>query len=306
MTGGDAAGSGIALVTVTHNSERELRALLASVSEHLPRASVVVADSGSDDGSLAAAREWPGDARTLDMGGNVGFGRAVNAGLREVTELVTAVLNPDVELLDGSLAELAREASREDRPERLLAPLVLLPDGSRQDSAQREPGTAPMLMSALLPPSALPGPLRRALDPWRSDRPTRVGWAVGCCIAARTETLRRLGPFDEQIFLYGEDLDLCLRAADQGIETWFWPDARVMHARAHATGRAFGGEAFELLARQRRDVVVRRRGRARAAIDDWLMLATLADRIALKSLLRRPTWPERQRLAALRRVRRGS
>jgi N-acetylglucosaminyl-diphospho-decaprenol L-rhamnosyltransferase len=229
----------------------------------------------------------------------------VNAGLREVTEPVTVVLNPDVELLDSSLAGLAREASRTDRPERLLAPLVLLPDGSRQDSAQAEPGSAPLWLRALVPAEALPGPLRRAVDPWRSERPRRVGWAVGCCIGARTETLRRLGPFDEGIFLYGEDLELGLRAADEGVETWFWPSARIRHERAHATDRAFGGEAFELLARRRRDVVARRRGPARARLDDWLMLATLVNRVALKTLLRRSSEPERARLAALRRVRRA-
>jgi N-acetylglucosaminyl-diphospho-decaprenol L-rhamnosyltransferase len=305
MTGAEPAGSGTALVTVTHDSERELRALLDSVSRHLPGAAVVVVDSGSSDGSVDVARVWDGGARVIEMGANVGFGRAVNAGLREVTEPVTVVLNPDVELLDGSLAELAREARRTDRPERLLAPLVLLPDGSRQDSAQAEPGSAPLLLRALVPAEALPGPLRRAVDPWRSDHPRPVGWAVGCCIASRTETLRRLGPFDEGIFLYGEDLELCLRAADQGVQTWFWPSARVRHERAHSTDRAFGGEAFELLARQRRDVVARRRGPARARLDDWLMLATLANRIALKTLLRRSSAPERGRLAALRRVRRA-
>ena len=300
------AGSGIALVTVTHDSERQLRVLLDSVSRHVPGASVVVVDSGSRDGSLEAARAWEGDARVIDMGENVGFGRAVNAGVREVTEPVTVVLNPDVELLDGSMVELAREASRTDRPERLLAPLVLLPDGSRQDSAQVEPGAPPLWLRALVPSEVLPGPLRRVVDPWRSDRPRRVGWAVGCCITARTETLRRLGPFSERIFLYGEDLELCLRAAEEGVETWFWPSARVRHERAHSTGRAFGGEAFELLARQRRNVVARRRGAARARLDDWLMLATLADRIALKTLLRRSSAPERRRLAALRRVRRSA
>jgi N-acetylglucosaminyl-diphospho-decaprenol L-rhamnosyltransferase len=306
MTGADPAGSGMALVTVTHNSERELRALLESVSRHLPGAAVVVVDSGSSDGSLTAARAWEGGARVVEMDGNVGFGRSVNAGLREVSEPVAVVVNPDVELLDGSLAELAQEASRPDRPERLLAPLVLLPDGSRQDNAQREPGSAAQLLSALVPPAALPGPLRRALDPWRADTPRRVGWAVACCIVARTETLRRLGPFDEGIFLYGEDLELGLRASEEGVETWFWPSARIRHEGAHTTSRAFGGEAFELLARQRRDVVAKRRGKARARLDDWLMLATLADRIALKSMLRRPTELERRRLAALRRARRSA
>ncbi len=104
----------------------------------------------------------------------------------------------------------------------------------------------------------MPGPLRHAGLPvdGRASR-SAVGWAVGCCIAARTDTLRRLGPFDERIFLYGEDLDLGLRAADAGVETWFRPDARVLHHRARSSGRAFGGEPFDLLATQRRAVVTR-------------------------------------------------
>jgi N-acetylglucosaminyl-diphospho-decaprenol L-rhamnosyltransferase len=295
----------MALVTVTHDSEAELKVLLESVSRHLPGASVVVVDSGSSDGGLDVARNWHRHATTVDMGSNVGYGRAVNAGLQRVEEPAVVVINPDVELVDASLAELRREVLRRDRPERILAPAVLLPDGSRQDSAHPEPGSPPLALRALLPPRALPGPLRRVVEPWRSDDPRRVGWAIGCCLAARTATLRRLGPFDESIFLYGEDLELCLRASEAGIETWFWPAARVRHVPAHATDRAFGGEPFELLARQRREVVRRRRGRRRAKRDDRQMLLTYYDRIALKTLLRRNTRAERQRLAALRRVRRS-
>jgi GT2 family glycosyltransferase len=303
-SGGEAPGDGIALVTVSHDSERELELLLESVSRHLPGAAVVVADSGSADASAQLARAWDGGrARVIELGSNVGFGRANNAALREVSEPVTVLLNPDVELLDRSLAGLAAELRR--GPDRILAPLVLLPGGARQDSAQREPGAAALLISALVPPSALPGPLARVVDPWRSDRPRRVGWAVGCCLAARTETLRRLGPFDERIFLYGEDLELGLRAADEGVETWFWPAARVLHRRAHSTERAFGGEAFELLARQRRQVVALRRGRLRARVDDLLQLLTFADRLALKTLLRRPRERERHQLRALRAARRA-
>jgi N-acetylglucosaminyl-diphospho-decaprenol L-rhamnosyltransferase len=295
----------MALVTVTHDSEAELRVLLESASRHLPGARVVVVDSGSSDGSLSVARAWGEAATSLDMGSNVGYGRAVNAGLERVSEPVTVVINPDVELLDASLTGLGREAARRDRPERILAPAVLMPDGSRQDSAHREPGSPLLTLRALLPTRVLPGSLRRMVEPWRSDEPRRVGWAIGCCLVARTETLRRLGPFDESIFLFGEDLELGLRASDLGIQTWFWPAAGVRHEGAHTTERTFGGEAFELLARQRREVVRRRRGRRRAKLDDWQMLLTYYDRIAIKALLRRNTRPERQRLAALRGARRS-
>jgi N-acetylglucosaminyl-diphospho-decaprenol L-rhamnosyltransferase len=108
---------------------------------------------------------------------------------------------------------------------------------------------------------------------------------VGACVAARTDTLRRLGPFDPEIFLYAEDLDLGLRAADAGVETWFWPAARVLHRRAHATRRAFGGEPFELLARRRRAVIAARRGPGRARLDDLIQRRQLA---ALRAARRSP------------------
>jgi GT2 family glycosyltransferase len=297
-------GTGVALVTVLHDSEPELRALLASVDRHLPGARVVAADSGSSDGGPAAVRAWREDARVVELGENVGFGRACNAALEQITEPVTALINPDAELLDESLAELAAEVLREDRPERILAPLVIHPDGPREDSAHPEPGTPPELLRALVPSALLPRPLRRPVEPWRADEPRRVGWAVGCCLVARTDTLRRLGPFDDRAFLYAEDLDLGLRATDAGVETWFWPRARVLHRRAHASSRVFGGEPFDLLAQRRREVVRRWRGERRQRTDDSAQALTFATRAALKRALGGKATREREQLAALRRARR--
>src|SRR5205814_8810077 len=131
-----------------------------------------------------------------------------------------------------------------------------------------------------------------------------VGWAVACCLTARTETLRRLGPFDERIFLYGEDLELGLRARDLEVETWFVPTARVLHRRAHSSQEAFRGEPFEMLAARRRQVIAERRGRRRARLDDALQLVTFANRVALKSLAGRGSGRERDQIRALLRARR--
>jgi N-acetylglucosaminyl-diphospho-decaprenol L-rhamnosyltransferase len=256
---------------------------------------VIVVDSGSTDGSAEIARA--GGATVIELGENVGFGRASNAGVAAADEPVSILINPDVELLDGSLAQL------DPKEDELLAPLVLSPDGSRQDTAQAEPGSVAALAIALIPPAAMPKPLRKAACPWTADQPRRVGWAVGACIVARTSTLKRLGPFDERIFMYAEDLDLGLRAADQGIEIWFRPEARVLHHGAHSTTQAFGGEPFELLAKQRQDVLRERRGRTRARLDRLLQATTFADRIALKTLARRDAQRERAQLNALRRAR---
>jgi N-acetylglucosaminyl-diphospho-decaprenol L-rhamnosyltransferase len=269
-----ARGDGMALVTVLHDSESEVRALMASIDRHLPGARLIAADSGSSDGGAEAVRAWGGTV--IDMGGNVGFGRATNAGVAAVDEPVTVVVNPDVELLDSSLARQVPE-------DRILAPLIVQPDGGREFSAHGEPPEARLVVA---PP---PRPRRR-----------RVAWAVGACLIARTEVFRRLGPFDERTFLYGEDLDLGLRASDAGVETWFEPSMRVLHRRAHSTKKEFGGEAFELLAERRAEVVREHRGPAVARLDAIAQALTFGTRIAAKSLLRRPNEREREQLRAVR------
>src|SRR5262249_23763437 len=157
--------------------------------------------------------------------------------------------------------------------------LVLNTNGSRQDTVHPRPTSVPDLGRVVVPPRLAPRRVALPLAPWRSDRPRRVGWAVGCALVARADTLRRPGPFDERICLSYEDLDLALRADEQGVQTWFCPSARVLHHRAHSSDKEFGGEPFELLARARREVVVRRLGRRRAGLDDAAQAATFASRI---------------------------
>jgi GT2 family glycosyltransferase/glycosyltransferase involved in cell wall biosynthesis len=294
----------LTLVTVTHNSGRVLGALLESVERHLKGARMVVVDSASGDGSLelARGRSWVSAIRLEE---NVGFGRACNVGVEHVDTPVVALLNPDSELVDDSLLELVAEALRDDRPARLLAPLVLSGDGSRQDTVHPAPGSAAELIRALVPAAAVPGAAGAALAPWRARRPRRVGWAVACALVGTTATLRELGPFDESIFLYGEDMELGLRARRCGVETWLWPQARVVHHRAHATQGAFGGEPFELLARARHDAVARAYGRRRAAWDEAAQAVTFGSRIALKRALGLPNARERDQLRALAAVRRA-
>jgi len=297
------AAPSLALVTVTHNSAQELEGLLLSVERHLPGTPVVVVDCASQDGTLDVARGTD-IAILVALPENVGFGRGCNRGLAEVRTPVTALVNPDVELLDDSLLAVATEAIRAGRPERLLAPLVLNPDGSRQDTAHPVPGSAADLVRALIPPGALPRGLRALLQPWHERAPRQVGWAVGCALVARTETLRRLGPFHERLFLYGEDLELGLRAAQHGVATCFWPHARVLHHRAHASSEAFGGEPFDLLARGRREAVATALGRRRATLDDAGQAVTFASRLMLKRALGHGAERERQQLRALGRARR--
>ena len=291
---------GFAIVTVIHDSEAELAGLLASVTRWLePRPRVIVVDSGSSDGGAALARDWGAEVVALD--GNPGFGAANNAGLEQVPEPVTALVNPDVELLDDGLARLAELAASR---EALEAPRLLNVDGSVQDSAHPLPGTLEAFVPALIPRPFLPGALRRRYEPWRSDQARPVGWALAACLAARTELLRRLGPFDPDAFLFYEDMELCLRARDVEVPTILRPEIRLRHLGGTTTERALGSRALELHARRRREVVARR-GRLALAIDDASEAATFGLRAATRRLARRGGELERARLRALREARRS-
>jgi N-acetylglucosaminyl-diphospho-decaprenol L-rhamnosyltransferase len=286
-------------VVVTHDSEHELGALLDSIERHVPTAPhVVVVDTDSRDGSLEAAR---GRAELVALGANPGFGAASNAGVERATEDVTVLLNPDVELLDDGLPALVERARRRDV---LVVPRLLNADGSVQRSAHPVPGRAEALLAALVHPRALPKSLRLRADPWRSELSREVGWAVAACVVARTALLRRLGPFDPTRFLFYEDMDLCLRARAAGAATELHPDVCLRHAGSHSTGRAFGGEPYELLARRRRETVASRLGRRALAFDDLSEAVTFATRAGARAALRRDASVQRARLRALRRARR--
>lgn len=287
-----------AVVCVLHDSADDLRRLLASLTPH-PPAQVIVVDAGSADDGPQLARDW--GAEVVEAG-DVGFGAANNAGVERVRSSVTLLLNPDIVGDPHVLHRLARHARREDA---LHVPRLLNPDGSVQRSAHPRPGTVAGLLPALVHPRALPRPLRLRADPWRAEHEREVGWAIAAAVAARTETLRRLGPFDPGQFLFFEDLDLCLRARRAGVPTVLHPELVLEHRGGHSTGPAYGGEPHELLARRRREVVGANLGRRALALDDAAQGLTFATRAAARALLRRDAARERAQLRALRAARRG-
>jgi len=257
------------VVTVLHDSARVVGALLRSLGRWAGSAQVVVVDTDSTDDGPRLARD--AGAEVVELGANPGFGAACNAGVARARHPVTVLLNPDCELVE-SLGALGWER------EALWVPRLLGPDGAPERSAHPLPGTLGALLGAPLHPPVVPAALRERLEPWRAERPRAVGWAVAACLAARTDLMRRLGPFDARQFLFYEDMDLCLRARAAGVPTIFDPRVRVRHLGGHSTRAAYDGEPFGLLAGRRHEVVARNRGRAAARLDDAAQLMTFATR----------------------------
>lgn len=266
-----------AAVIVLHHSRSHLERLLPT----LQAPQLVVVDVGPDDGGAELARAHR--ATVIERRDNPGFGAANNVALRHVTQPVTVLLNADTIDHERVLPQLAARAAAPG----LHAPRLLNEDGSVQRSVHPLPGTVGALLPAALP--WLPQPIRTRAEPYRSDAPRTVGWAIAACLAARTDAIR----FDERIHLFAEDMELCLRARADGLRTYLHSDLRLTHTGGHSIGE----EPFQQLAQNRHDVIARTLGRRAAYQDDAAQVLTFA----LRTFKGRR---EQQQLAAALKLRR--
>ncbi len=285
------------IVVVTWQSAGHLAALVESMNRRLDGdPELIVVDNASDDDPQSAARAWRGPASVVRLEANAGYGGAANVGVARAGSDAVVMLNPDTELLDSGLGELAAFALERDA---LVGPRLRNPDGSVQPSASGAPVGAWPWIGALVPGSLAPPALRAWTEPWRLDAPVRVAWLTGACVAGPRSALLELGPFDPAIEMFGEDLDLGLRAARVGVQSWFCPTCCELlhHGGASAALRyAAGPEA--VVALTRRAVLRRAYGPARERRAWLAQRLNLRLRLIAKRALGRDASRERDALDA--------
>ena len=253
--------------------------LVDSMNAHLgPDAELVVVDNDSSDEPERVARGWKGPGAFLQLDSNHGFGAASNAGVAAATGDAVVLLNPDTELTDDGLALLARVAL--ERRE-LCGPRIVNPDGSLQASASGPPvGLWPWLRAAV-PAGAGPRWAVERLYPSQLETATEVSWLTGCCIAGPRDVLMGLGPFDPAIHMYGEDMDLCIRARIGGVRVAMRPElCQVIHYGKASSERVYGDLGREEAARNGRAVLRRAYGSRR----EWF--AWMAERMSVSARAR--------------------
>jgi GT2 family glycosyltransferase len=291
------------VVVVTWRSAATLATLVKSMNGHLAGLpELVVVENGSGDDPEPVARRYRGALRFIRRRRDEGFGVACNIGVEASRAPATVLLNPDCELIDTSLGDLAALALRHRA---LAGPRLLNADGSVQPSASGPPTGLWPWVGAVTPGLLQPAVLRARTEPWRLERTTEVGWLTGACVAAPRDVLLALGPFDPAIELYGEDIDLGLRARARGVSSLFCPDVcRLVHRGGASTSIALSKvESAHLVARSRRAVLRRSVGPRREYLA-WLAQRTnLRLRVVAKRSLGLDSERERMALAVARAAR---
>lgn len=273
----------LSVVVVTHNGRelalRTLRSAQAAAGDL--RSEWIVVDSGSSDGTPEAIEAELDRVEVLRVP-NRGFAAGNNAGIARARGRYVLLLNPDVEVREGTLAELV--AALDSRPDVGIASVVQRgSDGALQYSMRRFPTPLRDLGESLF---AAHWPIFGTLQEleMRADLYAREGspdWVVGAFMCARAEAIDSIGGMDERFFLYSEEIDWCLRARKAGWDVRHLPSISVVH---HA-GRRDRGDLMAQLAHSRALFARKHHGRLGAfGIRAALALGHLL-RIALRAPL---------------------
>jgi len=224
----------VSAVVISHGHRDELASSLPALVPQVDEVLVIANLPGSEPADPLGARVVR-NPRALSFAANINVGVAATSG-----ELVF-VANPDVVLAAGAVETLRAFMAGHPRCG-IAGPQLTDPDGSWQPSRRRFPTVSGALVRRT--------PLRRLRPPLEHQRqhyllderpgePVRADWMLGGCLLFRRSMLDELDGFDEGFRMYGEEIDLCYRAARAGWECWYVPGAVARHRWDAETDKSF-------------------------------------------------------------------
>lgn len=230
MTSTETSRPSTAVIILNWNGAALLRRYLPSVVRNTDTTlgTVIVADNGSTDESLAVlADEFP-DVRVLPFDTNYGFAEGYNRAIAAVADEfpLVVLLNSDVETPEGWLAPLV--GFMQNHPDAGACQPKILADKAR-DTFEYAGASG-----GFLDRNGYPYCRGRIFadcerDNGQYDTPMPVFWATGACLMTRTSLYREVGGLDPRFFAHMEEIDLCWRILLAGHSIWAVPASVVYH-----------------------------------------------------------------------------
>lgn len=283
----------LSIVIVAYKSRDEIGPCLGS----LPRAmegraiELVVVDNSPGDGTgelIGAQFPW---VTYIAAEKNLGFGRGNNLGYARSRGECVLFLNPDTISNDVALAHCVARV-RNESGIGLISPKLILADG-RMDLACRR--SIPTLWDGFCRAAGLAAAFPRAKPfagynlTWQPENGTyEVGAINGAFMLARREVLEKVGLFDENFFMYGDDLDLCIRTAQAGYKIIYDGRVQIIHLKGVSMAKEYDAMATAIFDANR-DVYLKHfnprgsrfvRWKYKLAFGGWKRVALLRARLS--------------------------
>lgn len=208
----------LSVIIVNYKSEQYLGACMASIRKALQNVTTEFIVVNNDDVAMSIS---DADVKIINLQENYGFSRANNIGAREARGKYMLFLNPDTLFISGDLMEIIREFEKDDRIG-IIGPKLLTEIGKSQEwSAGVDVTLGDLIRNNL--------GIKKSKKIWESECKLSVSWVTGAALFIKKELWTKLGGFDDNFFMYFEDVDLCKRVRDNGYGVLYWPSVKIRH-----------------------------------------------------------------------------
>lgn len=239
----------ISIVLVAFQAKKHLETCFTSLFQDIKNSPldihVVVVDNAANSDGIKEwlAKEYP-KVEYIDAGGNIGFGKSQNIGIKSVRAKYYFCLNPDTEFIkDTNTINRLYEFMEKHSHVGMIGPKIQYPDGTLQHSCYR----FPTFLQPVFSRTALgkKGKGKQIADQFfmkdfDHNQTMPVDWIMGSAMFVRKEAIDAVGMFDEQYFMYAEDADWCRRMWEAHWPVYYVHDIVLSHVHGRGSAKVPG------------------------------------------------------------------
>lgn len=223
----------VSIIILSYNTRDLLKKCLESIFNNLKDLGIeiIVVDNASSDGSVQMVKNDFKKVNLIESKKNLGFSAGNNLGVKQAKGKFLLFLNSDIEILDNKLIKMVEFLNTNPRMG-VVGGRLENPDGSLQKSY----GSFYSLPEVFL---QLFGGERVKSKFSKRGRTKRVDWVSGAFMLIKTDLFKKIKGFDEKIFMYTEDMELCYRVQKEGFKVYYYPDVKLLHLGQGSSNRTF-------------------------------------------------------------------
>jgi hypothetical protein len=226
----------ISIIILTYNSSQYIEPLLNSLVKkysdniNAKELEIIVADNKSLDDTLEKANKYKETIKITENGGNFGFAKGNNLGVKKASGEFLVFLNPDAKFIEGDLFDAV--SLFDDDSVGIIGGKIISLDGKKELSCGKFYNPLNILLLTL----GLEESLGVRFAPSKKQE---VDFVSGGFLFIRKKLFERLNGFDENYFMYVEDSDLCYQAKKKGFRVLYSNKATIQHVGQGSSNRTF-------------------------------------------------------------------
>jgi len=216
----------ISILIVNYQSTGYLKNCVFSIREKLFSFSyeIIIINNDTDQKDFSFLDK---NEKIIQTEKNIGFGSAINYGVKQAEGKYLFFLNPDSVIIDDNFQKIIEIFQNNDKVGIIGLKLV---DENNQEEIWNAGENFTLFSSLKNNLFANPN-----INICNSPGLKKVGWVSGAALLIRKDLFEKIGGFDENFFMYYEDIDLCKRAGQSDFEVVFFPQIKIKHF----SGRSF-------------------------------------------------------------------